>query len=298
MVIFRLAGSALLALLAFSLGASNPAREVAITFDDLPGHPSHARKLLHAITSAKVPAIGFVNEDKLRTPAHTATLERWLDAGLELGNHTYAHIDLHRVPVEAFERDIARGDEVTRRLMQQRGRVPRWFRHPFLHSGRSLETRDRVHRFLAARGYRVAPVTLDNSEWIFASAYQKTNDAALRKRIGLEYVAYMDRKLAYYELQSQETFGRNIRHVLLLHDNALNADWFGALAASMRKRGYRFIPLERALEDPAYRSADTWTGAGGISWLHRWTIAANKKVLPKEPTTARWVLDAAGLESE
>jgi peptidoglycan/xylan/chitin deacetylase (PgdA/CDA1 family) len=291
--------SAIIALLTFTLSAQPIDRQVAITFDDLPGRPTSAH-LIRTIKKTGIPTIGFVNENKLTSKDETRWLERWLNAGFDLGNHTYSHISLNRVEPDKFEEDIVRGETETRALLRKRGRELRWFRHPFLHTGRSLEVRDRVHRFLADRGYRVAPVTLDNGEWIFAAAYRKATDRATRRRVGIEYVAYMDRKLAYFEQQSVALFGRNIRHVLLLHANELNADWFDELAASMKKRGYRFITLERALEDPAYGSEDTFTGAGGISWLHRWALTAGKKreFFAGEPATPQWVLDLAEVESE
>jgi peptidoglycan/xylan/chitin deacetylase (PgdA/CDA1 family) len=287
-------------LLTVPLFAQQPlTREVAVTFDDLPGRASSAH-LIRTIKKTGVPTIGFVNEGKLTTPDDTRWLERWLDAGFDLGNHTYSHGSLHRVDVAQYEEDILRGEKETRALLRKRGRELRWFRHPFLHTGRTLEVRDRVHRFLAQHGYRVAPVTLDNGEWIFAAAYRKAPDKATRKRIGREYIAYMDRKLAYFEQQSLALFGRNVRHTLLVHANELNADWFDDLAASMKKRGYRFITLERALEDEAYRSEDTWTGGAGISWLHRWAMTAGKKgtFFAGEPKTPQWVLDMAGVDSE
>ena len=52
----------------------------------------------------------------------------------------------------------------------------------------------------------------------------------------------------------------------------LNADGFDDLAAMFERRGYAFITLERALEDPAYQSADTFVGNGGITWMHRWAL--------------------------
>ena len=282
------------ALLALLIALRIQAGEVAVTFDDLPANPAFAPRLLRSIVAAKVPAIGFVNENKLTTNAHIDVLKRWHEAGLELGNHTYSHRDLHVIGADAFTREILRGEEVTRAIL---GRNPRWFRHPMLHTGNSAEAKQQVEAFLAQRGYRVAPVTLDNSEWIFAKAYDVTKDAATRKRIGKAYLIYMDRKLAYFEDQSRKLFGRNIRHVLLLHANALNADWFDELATSMKKRGYTFITIERALEDPAYRSADTYTGPGGITWIHRWALTAGKKgaFFAGEPKTPQWIQDVAGI---
>ena len=105
----------------------------------------------------------------------------------------------------------------------------------------------------------MAPVTIDNSDWIFASAYAKSSDESDRRmmeRIAAAYLPYMEEKFAYYEKQSMDLLGYEIRQVLLLHANALNADWFDELA---KRRGYRFIPLKQALEDKAYGSPDTHT---------------------------------------
>lgn len=65
--------------------------------------------------------------------------------------------------------------------------------------------------------------------------------------------------------------------MLLLHANALNADHFDALAQMIARRGYRFIPLDRALTDPAYDPEDRYTGPSGITWLHRWVLTQGKR---------------------
>lgn len=67
---------------------------------------------------------------------------------------------------------------------------------------------------------------------------------------------------------------------------------------AMQRRGYRFITLDRAMEDEAYRSEDTFTGRGGISWIHRWAITAGKKgaFFAGEPTTPAWIQDVAGIK--
>ena len=211
-----------------------------MTFDDLPGVSvigegttaieTMTARLLAAIRAAGVPAIGFVNEDKLlvsgdRDPRRVALLRSWLDAGLDLGNHTFSHPDLHRVALSAFEADVVRGEEVTGALLAERGRRLRYFRHPFLHTGRDLETKRALERFLAARGYAIAPVTHDNADWIFARAYANAaarGDSAAQARIADAYVPYMEAKFDYFERQSRALFRREIPQILLVHANALN----------------------------------------------------------------------------
>jgi len=232
-----------------------------------------------------------------------AILERWLDAGMELGNHGYAHQDLHRVGAGAFERDVSKGERITRPLAEQRGRPYRYFRYPYLHTGRDLATRDAVRRFLADNAYTVAPVTIDNSEWIFAAAYDKAyaaGDHGTMQRLGEAYVDYMEAKTEFFERNAKELFKRDIPQVLLIHDNRLNAEWFGALADRLARGGRSFVTLEDALADPAYDSEDEWTGAGGISWLHRWALAKGvpQSFFQGEPRTPKWVMDYSGIHEE
>jgi len=105
----------------------------------------------------------------------------------------------------------------------------------------------------------------------------------------------MEAKVAYFERNEQELFGRPIRHVLLVHANMLNAERFGDLAAMFERRGYRFITLDRALEDPAYASEDTYGGSGGITWLHRWALTRKmpKAFFAGEPETPPFVVNSA-----
>lgn len=299
-------------------------RRMAVTFDDLPlGYASDRSyemqkevtgKLLAHLAEHGVPAIGFVNEEKLYegpgpgeggepAPRRVALLRRWLDAGHALGNHTYSHPDLHRVPLAEFQRDVLRGQRVLRKIVGKSDGKPLFFRHPFLHTGRSAEVRSALESFLKRHGYRVAPVTVDNSEWIFALAYDRARTAGdddLARRVAAAYVPYMEAKVEFFERNSRELFGREIPQVLLVHANRLNADHFGVLAERLAARGYRFVALEAALGDPAYDSPDTYTGPAGITWLHRWALTrgVEKAFFRGEPETPDFVLEAAGVESE
>jgi peptidoglycan/xylan/chitin deacetylase (PgdA/CDA1 family) len=285
-------------------------REIAVTFDDLPVASVVDRdgdrwaritdELLASIARHKVPAIGFVNEQKLERggtvdAARVELLRKWVAAGLELGNHTYSHLDFHSAELETFQRDVSRGDVVTRQLLRDAGKPLLFFRHPFLHTGRTPAARRELERFLADRGYRVAPVTVDNYDYVFAAAFERTADAAARDKIATEYLRYITAVVSYYEQQSTAIVGREIRQVLLLHANALNAHAFGTVADMLRQRGYTFVSLERALEDRAYESPDTFVGAGGITWLHRWALTRGKRgaFFAGEPTVPAWIEQAA-----
>ncbi|UXI68026.1 polysaccharide deacetylase family protein [Tahibacter amnicola] len=292
------------------------AGEMAITVDDLPwvefekSSPAEVqdrhRRLVKALTGTH--ATGFVNEDKLyvgekRMPTRVAMLEDWLRARLELGNHTFGHVGLHDVPVETYEAAILRGETVLRPLMARHGMTLRWFRHPYLHAGRDDAARAHLDAFLARHGYRIAPVTIDNGDWVYARAYVDALNRADQEgaaRIRTDFVDYIVAKVKFFERNTLAMFGREIPQILLLHGNALNADTLPSLLPRLRDAGYRFVTLDKALADPAYQETDGYRGRGGISWLHRWALTQKrpKTFYEGEPSVPQFVLDRAGVKSE
>jgi peptidoglycan/xylan/chitin deacetylase (PgdA/CDA1 family) len=316
--------------------AGPPPRQVAITVDDLPSPEialsseadlaARNARIVAALTGTR--ATGFVNEQKLGVQSQgigpqvdlphglasdqvrgalvqrrEGWLQAWLDAGLELGNHTFDHNGLTATPIDVYERSILDGERWLRPALAKRGQTPRWFRHPYLQAGQDDAVRACLDAFLADHGYRIAPVTVDNGEWIYARAYVLLLDAGRRDEAAAlipEYIDYMEAKFGFFEQASKRLFGREIAQILLIHANALNADALPRLLERIRRRGYVFVDLDTALTDPAYAHADGYRGRAGISWLHRWAMAEKK---PKsfyegEPAVPRQVLDLAGVDGE
>lgn len=269
-------------------------REVAVTFDDLPGYGgleemrSVIRRLLRSLASNKVPAIGFVNESKLYVsgkldPRRTALLQLWLDAGLQLGNHTFSHPSPKRLPLPEYEADVIRGETVTKPLLHAKGMELRYFRHPQLETGPTVEYKKGLDSFLAGRGYAIAPVTLDNNDFIFAYVYahaKARGDKATMKRVADAYIPYMEQIFGFFEQLSVESFGYEVKQTLLLHANEINADFFDELVRMMKRRGYSFITLEEALKDKAYGFPDAQVNSG-LSWIHRWRLARGLELRPE-----------------
>ena len=269
--------------------------QVCLTIDDLPlqrpGLYDAAQqkeitgKILSALTKHKIVAVGFVNENKLYTdgklnPDRVKLLVQWLENGMELGNHTFSHPDYNDLTFNAFKDEIQKGQEIIGKLGKQYGKPIRYFRHPYLHRGNSQAKVDSLANYLKTIGLTEAPVSIDNSEWDFAFAYDsvlKTNDTALLHFIGNSYINYMEEKVHYFERQSNKLFGRNIRQILLIHANALNGDYLGKLLGMFVKNNYTFIPLSEALKNEAYLSEDHYYKNGGITWLDRWALTKGYK---------------------
>lgn len=303
-------------ILIFSILSFAQNRQIAVTIDDLPvvstrkdlkNRQEITRKLLKHITDAKIPAIGFVNENKLykndkRDEAQVDLLRMWLKANLELGNHTFSHLSLHDNPLEKYEADILKGEIITKELLQVQNSKMRYFRHPYLWTGLSLEIKNDLAKFLNEHNYTIAPVTIDNADYIFSRAYDNAfdkGDKKLMKQIGAAYTPYLEAKMDYWERQSVKLFNREIKQILLLHANFINSDYFDDIAKMLKKRGYKFISLENALQDEAYKLPDNFIKRSGISWLHRWALDKGREnILPDEPKVPEFVLKASGFESE
>ncbi|MDQ5839419.1 MAG: polysaccharide deacetylase family protein, partial [Acidobacteriota bacterium] len=211
-------------------------------------------------------------------------LREWLDAGHELGNETAHHTSLYSSSVEEFEQDVIGGEQVMSKLLAARGRRLRYFSYPYLNTGATPAAKAEVEKFLAARGYHIHPVTVDNMDWLFSHAYieaLRRDDEQTAARIRAEYVPYMEHMFEFSENYSREVTGREIPQVLMLTAGALNADSFDDLAAMLKRRGYTFVTMEQATADEAYSLPDNYTGLHGDSWIARWAVT---KGLPYKDT--------------
>lgn len=280
-------------LMAAAPGARAGSGKVALTFDDLPALSLFADQpyvnylnemLLRGLRRHRLPAIGFVNESKLDEidrSQQIANLDKWLDAGMNLGNHTFSHESPDQLGGQAYIQDIARGEPVTRSLLARRGKRLAWFRHPYLETGFPEAVKREIDSWLDAHGYRVAPVTIDADDWEFAEPYDDAiarRDEARRLRIQKQYLAYTERTIAWYQSASNALFGRQIAFVMLLHATRLNADSIDDLAAILKRRKLKGVTLEEALKDPAYRTHDPYVGHDGIDWMERWSDELRKEL--------------------
>ena len=301
----------LLIVLLFCLCASVRAQQVrtrtiAVTIDDLPyvnfadgPYLTNARagtaNILSTLKKHKVPAVGFVNEHMLNSGDRIALLREWVDAGMVLGNHTYSHPDFNRLTVEQFEEEITKGDVVTRQLMRSRQPYQLYFRHPMTHTGDTREKKEAIEQFLSARGYKVTPHTIENSDFIFnvpyAHALQK-GDKALAKRLRDAYLDFTIAATEFAEKISPEVFGREIPQLLLIHSNSINADCLDELLQKLEARGYTFVSLDQVMADPAYQTKDTFVTKTGPTWLMRWSKSKGMNVdFSADPDPPKWVMD-------
>lgn len=281
-------------------------RRVALTFDDLPvggmdlpldDLRSVTTRLLDSLDAAHAPAIGFVNGEKLAGPDHDARLDvlrLWTKRGHPLGNHTWSHPNLDTTPLLTYQSDVIRCEQLLAPLLKEAGQTQLWFRHPFTHTGADLATKEALDSFLKHRGYRIAPFTIEQADWMFAVLYERAvraKDNDLQQRLRAAYLDFNDAAYRYFETLSKETIGYEVSQIVVLHANRLNADVLPEMLARLAARSYKFVSLEEALRDQAYLRLDTYAGKNGPSWLHRWAISAGKPSrIAEDPDPPAWVL--------
>lgn len=289
-----------------------PERAVAFTIDDLPAGASEfmtaaeittmTAGILGTLKQQGIPAVGFVNARKLftkpgETDARIQALQMWLDAGFELGNHTYSHMSLNAHTLRDWEDDVVEGEPLLRQMLAQHKMTLRYFRHPYLDTGRDVQTKREAEMFLTQRGYTIAPVTLDAWDWEFAGVYddaKKRGDEADEKQIVAAYLQYSNAIFEYDERASTQILGYEPRQIILLHGNNLEAEHIGELADVFRKRGYKFVTLAEALSDKAYSLPDTYVGEG-TGWLEHWAISLGHVIQGEPPFPAEIMKKAQAL---
>lgn len=256
---------------ALSSPAETPRLKVALTFDDLPLNGTQpagvtksqmARDTLEVLEKYRIPAsYGFINARGLENdPDGALALQLWVKAGHPLANHTYPHLNLDTNSAEDFTREILRNEPVLELLMpiaNKRGDKHdfRWLRYPFLHEGDTLEKRRAVRAFLAEHRYQVAETTLDYEDYAWNSAYARCldkQDRAAMADLRESYLSTADEWMRAQRDMSRQLWGRDINHVLLLHQGAFSATILPGLFALLKKQGYEIVTLEEAQSDPVY----------------------------------------------
>jgi peptidoglycan/xylan/chitin deacetylase (PgdA/CDA1 family) len=237
---------------------------VALTFDDLPaagGLPAGETRVQIAIKlTSELKAnhfegtYGFVNASKLENdPDAQQALHIWLDAGMNIGSHTWSHIPLTGNTAEAFEDNIARNEPALEKYGEMRDW--HWFRYPFLWEGDTLEKRRAVRDYLREHGYRVAQVSLDFEDYAWNEAYARCS--ANKDDTSIQWLrqSYLETAAEYIRLGREEqqiAFGHEIPNVMLLHATAFTTLMLPNLLDLLRNQGFRFAGIAQVESDPAY----------------------------------------------
>ncbi|MBV9128427.1 MAG: polysaccharide deacetylase family protein [Verrucomicrobia bacterium] len=190
-------------------------RVVALTFDDGP-HATFTPRLLDVLKAHGVKATFFVIG--MNVEQNPDVLRRIAAEGHEIGNHTWSHPNLAKLPEEAWRAQLQQTNDVIVRTI---GAPPRIVRPPY--GDITPEQEENIGRDFH---YRVVLWSVDPDDWM-----EPLRPILLR------------RVFTHAEPGS----------IVLLHDiHASTVDAMPALIEGLQKRGLRFVTVSEllALESP------------------------------------------------
>ena len=251
-------------------------KEICITFDELPvatsfgkvDHQKVTADLLAALKKHEVKAAGFVVGKNIN--GQHDLLGAWLNDGHVLGSLTNSNQDLHLLAVESFIRDLATGQAAMEPMLSGFGQEWRYFRYPFLHYGNTVEAKREVRRYLAANDMVIAHATVVVEDYLYNLAMEKLGeeiDSSDYFNLRSDYLEHVLDAVEQAEADATQVLKRRCRHILQLRANLLNAEYLDDLLTMLEEQGYRFIALDRALDDELYFAPEAYFGARGVGYI-------------------------------
>jgi beta-lactamase regulating signal transducer with metallopeptidase domain len=260
-----------------------------------------ARLIIEKLKAHKIPAIGFVqggmiSDGEKLFPVRANIVRLWRDAGFEIGIGGFKHISFYNTPYEDYVVNVERNESVTKQILAEKNLRLRYFSYPYLNTGKSQEDKAKFEAWLKDRGLTSVKYTIDNNEWMYSYAYdvaRNDNDLNTMKEIRQAFLDYMTEMFSHHEAYSKEMFGRDIAQTMVLTPSRLVTDSADDLFGMIEKRSYKFVSMDEALADDAYKTSEDFVGKPGISWFERWTLAQGKRLRdePKVDETVQKIWD-------
>ncbi len=252
-------------------------KKMAITIDDLPFayskilepavRDSILIKLADTLDSRDVNVTAFVIGNRLDSSSQLL-LDYFATKGNRLGNHTYAHKSANTISASEYFSEVKKCEKVISHLPN----FCRYFRYSNLQRGNTKAKRDSIVDMITNFNLTIAPVSIDNEEYVYNKLYVDTlckGNLKAAEEIAEKYIDYMLEISNSTDSLAKALRGREIKHIMLMHSNLLNSRYLGTLLDRLKADGWTFISLEEALKDPIYKEEDFYVGKWGISWLLR-----------------------------
>lgn len=190
----------------------DPSRtEIAVTFDDGP-HPSYTPKLLSILKQYNAKATFFLVGEMAER--HPELVKAEIAAGHAIGNHTYHHVNLTKIPPEDVAVEIQSCGDVLKSIT---GKQPHLFRPP----GGDYDRQ--VAQLANSLGYTMVLWTDDPGD--YASPGAEVIEARLDRRI-------------------------NNGGIILIHDGIQQTiDELPAILKYLNNKGYKLVTIDEMIRD-------------------------------------------------
>ena len=202
------------------VGTELPPKTILLTFDDGP-HPRYTQQILDFLGQNNLQAVffqvgknlGTVNNGEVKLIPTAKLSDRILAAGSMLGNHSYSHPVLPKLPPEAQATEIESTNTLLRTILKS---DPVLFRPPYGANSDSVEQRTK------ADNLKTVIWNIDSLDWA------DPVPASITKRV-------------------MDEVDKNGRGIILFHDIHNRAiEVLPQLVPALKAKGYRFVSWEQA----------------------------------------------------
>lgn len=251
-------------------------KSIAITFNELPAAESFGEVnpeainflILQALKKHEVKATGFVVGASLENQYDL--IGQWLNDGHQIGSMTYNNEDLNDIGYQKFIEEVASGEAELETMLESFGQKKRYFRFPFLHYGANKEDKRQVKGYLSESGTVIAHASVVPDDRIYNFTLNKMGkvlDSVQYVVLRDEYFNSVFDELERAEMMANDLVGHQVKQILMLQANRLNAIYLDELLSALEEAGYKFVTLDAALRDEVYAQGENYYGLRGVGYL-------------------------------
>ena len=199
------------------LGGVGDKKKIVLTFDDGPDN-EYTPQMLDILKQYDVPATFFLVG--VNAAAHRDIVQRIMDDGHEIGNHTYTHPNSGTISPEQFRFEIDATERVLESIL---GRQFLLFRAPYMEDTEPTTPDEMASLAVASNlGYYTTGINVDTSDW---------------KRPGTDVIA---------QTVIRET-AAGAGSIILLHDSggdrSQTVEALPKIIETLQAEGYRFVSM-------------------------------------------------------
>ena len=187
-------------------------KKVVLTFDD--GPSPYTKEILKILEEFQVKAVFFLIGEKVQRNPETIALI--INAGHQIGNHTFSHPRVTKISISQFEKEIEKTNEAVRKAVGKEISV-KFFRFPY---GAKDPQKQKI---IEEKGMKVVWWSIDVRDWKKPSLNASHNDL-----VGIV-----------------EKIIKRVKPggIILLHERKNTVEALPQLLEKLQEEGWKFSPL-------------------------------------------------------